>query len=254
MIRLKAAVRKISALDDHRWKLEIVDGSGAGGGGADGAAGVEEKTFDAVVLATPWYREAQLLTDVDRELAELVGTVTHAGEAVVVAGYRRDQIRHSLDGFGFVVPAIEGRRLGRPFTSVKFDGRAPHDQLLTRTFIGGACQPELMQNGDDALKQYRPRRTRRAAWHSRPAAVRRSRAMGRHDAAVPCGHLDLVAQIKAQAARWKNFALAGNAPEASAFRSASTAASRQPSDCSESSLRPKSKFRGGPWFFHIANR
>ena len=44
----------------------------------------------------------------------------------MTVAYRRDQVAHPLDGFGVVVPAIEGRSiLAVSFLSVKFPTRAP---------------------------------------------------------------------------------------------------------------------------------
>ena len=58
---------------------------------------------------------------------------------VVSFGYRRDQIAHPLDGFGFVVPTIERRQiLAGSFASLKFPGRAPEGSVLIRVFLGGA--------------------------------------------------------------------------------------------------------------------
>ena len=57
--------------------------------------------------------------------------------------YRRSDIRHPLNGFGFVCPAIEGRALlACSFSSVKFAGRAPKGSVLLRAFIAGELPPE----------------------------------------------------------------------------------------------------------------
>ncbi len=57
-----------------------------------------------------------------------------------------------MDGFGFVVPAVENRRiLSGSFSSVKYPGRAPDDKVLLRVFMGGALQAELLELPDDQL-------------------------------------------------------------------------------------------------------
>ena len=67
--------------------------------------------------------------------------------------YRRDQVAHPLDGFGVVVPAIEGRKiLAVSFTSKKFPGRAPAGTVLLRVFVGGATQPDLYDLDDAAIE------------------------------------------------------------------------------------------------------
>ncbi|MBI5883674.1 MAG: FAD-dependent oxidoreductase, partial [Elusimicrobia bacterium] len=49
-----------------------------------------------------------------------------------------------LDGFGFLVPRLEGRViLGALWDSSVFPGRAPQGRVLVRVMVGGARQPEL---------------------------------------------------------------------------------------------------------------
>ena len=47
---------------------------------------------------------------VDPSLATLLGEIPYASAATVSLGYRRADVPHPLDGFGFVVPRTEGRR------------------------------------------------------------------------------------------------------------------------------------------------
>ena len=104
----------------------------------------QPEPFDDLVLAAPGAVSSRLLKSVDPELAALVGKVPHAGCSVAIVGVRREQIRHPLDGFGFVVPAIENRRIiAGSLASVKFPGRAPEGHVLLRVFVGGALQPKL---------------------------------------------------------------------------------------------------------------
>ena len=64
---------------------------------------------------------------------------------VVALGYRRDAVRHPLDGFGMLVPAVETdfRILGTLFSSTLFPNRAPDGHVLLTTFVGGARHPDL---------------------------------------------------------------------------------------------------------------
>ena len=126
----------------------------------------------------------------------------YAGTSIVSSAYRRDGIRHALDGFGFVVPAVEKRRiLAGSFASVKFAGRAPTDVVLVRVFIGGACQSELADLADERVASDRGRgRVAFAARARAGAVVLRYRPLATLDAAVSLGHCRLVAQIEAKAA------------------------------------------------------
>ena len=107
---------------------------------------------DAVCLALPAHASARLLRDTDDTLADELGGVAYASTAIVNLAYERDRINHKLDGFGFVVPAIERRTvLACTFSSVKFTNRAPAGYVLLRAFVGGALQPETFATDDDEI-------------------------------------------------------------------------------------------------------
>ena len=64
--------------------------------------------------------------------------------------YRRRDIGHPLDGFGFVVPQIERRPIiACSFSSVKYPGHATAEHALLRVFLGGALN-EAALHADDA--------------------------------------------------------------------------------------------------------
>jgi oxygen-dependent protoporphyrinogen oxidase len=104
---------------------------------------------DAVCLAVPAYLAARLLGPVDPALARELEAIEYASTATVTLAYRRDRVAHPLDGFGFVVPAVERRAtLACTFASVKFPGRAPAGSVLLRAFVGGALAPRDFEMGD----------------------------------------------------------------------------------------------------------
>src|SRR5262245_29041360 len=59
---------------------------------------------DALVLACPAHQQTHLLADLDAELAERIGQIPYNRIAVVALGYRKSDISHSLEGFGFIAP------------------------------------------------------------------------------------------------------------------------------------------------------
>jgi oxygen-dependent protoporphyrinogen oxidase len=66
----------------------------------------------------------------------------YAPVAVVSLGYRKGDVGHSLDGFGFLVPRSSGLRvLGTVWNSSLFPGRAPRGHTLLTSFVGGATDP-----------------------------------------------------------------------------------------------------------------
>jgi oxygen-dependent protoporphyrinogen oxidase len=113
---------------------------------------------------------------------------------------------------GFVVPAIEQRALlACSFSSVKFAGRAPQNQVLLRAFVGGALQQEQLARSDAEIQQAVVHDLRQLlGLTGEPLAL----SITRHLEAMPqyhVGHLDLVAKIEERSAAIPHFALAGNA-------------------------------------------
>ncbi|MCL5110034.1 MAG: protoporphyrinogen oxidase [Chloroflexi bacterium] len=94
---------------------------------------------DQVVLAVPARVAAELVRGFAGELSARLRSLRYVSTATVSLGYRRSSLSRPLDGFGFVVPTKEGRRItGCTWSSTKFDDRAPDGHVLVRCFLGGA--------------------------------------------------------------------------------------------------------------------
>ena len=97
------------------------------------------------------FRATLLMKWTPSSVAELAA-IQYASTATVNLAFRRSDIPHPLDGFGFVVPIIERRKiLACTFSSIKFRGRAPEGHVLLRAFVGGALQPEMFALDEDAM-------------------------------------------------------------------------------------------------------
>jgi oxygen-dependent protoporphyrinogen oxidase len=108
------------------------------------ASGSESYDCDLLVLALQASDAAAPLRDLDAGLAEVLARFEYAPVAVVGLGFEQAELPRELDGFGFLVPGEEGRRiLGSLWTSSIFAHRAPPGCVLLRTLIGGARRPEL---------------------------------------------------------------------------------------------------------------
>ena len=106
----------------------------------------------ALILAVPAAAAARLLAPVDPGLAGALGAFRSVSTAVVYLGYRRGDVGHPLDGYGVVIPRGEGLRASAlGFVSTKFPGRAPEGHVLLRAFLGGARDPDVLDDDDDAL-------------------------------------------------------------------------------------------------------
>jgi oxygen-dependent protoporphyrinogen oxidase len=64
--------------------------------------------------------------------------------ASVVLGFRREDVAHSCQGYGMLIPKIEGFKiLGTIFSSSLFPNRAPAGHLTLTSYVGGERYPEL---------------------------------------------------------------------------------------------------------------
>lgn len=136
---------------------------------------------ERLVLATPADVAGALLRDVNAAFEPVLGGIEYAPVAVVSLGYRREDVAHSLDGFGFLVPRSSGLRiLGTVWNSSLFPGRAPAGHVLLTSFVGGATDPVAAALSSDELAQLVHReiapvlRIRAAAVFSRVHIYRRA--------------------------------------------------------------------------------
>ena len=107
---------------------------------------------DRVIVATEAHATARLTRYLNPALATLLEEIPYASAATVSLGYRRADVPHALDGFGFVVPRTEGKALlAGTFSSVKYPGRAPEGHVLIRGFLGGMLNAAMLAEDDEAL-------------------------------------------------------------------------------------------------------
>jgi oxygen-dependent protoporphyrinogen oxidase len=112
----------------------------------------EELQADAVVIATPAPAAAAIIHSIDPETAGKLASIFYPPVTEVFLGYRTAQIPRPLDGFGFLIPEAENRKiLGTIWSSALFPNRAPEGHAALTTFIGGTRQPELTKQSDSAI-------------------------------------------------------------------------------------------------------
>ncbi|MDW8308284.1 MAG: protoporphyrinogen oxidase [Verrucomicrobiales bacterium] len=64
--------------------------------------------------------------------------------ASVVLGFRREEVAHPCEGFGMLIPKVEGFKiLGTIFSSSLFPNRAPAGHLTLTSYVGGERYPDL---------------------------------------------------------------------------------------------------------------
>jgi oxygen-dependent protoporphyrinogen oxidase len=114
--------------------------------------GIQSDVFDAVVITTPTKMITRLMPELKDEHKSLLESVSYAPVAVVFMGFKQKAVHRELDGFGFLVPKVEERRiLGSIWSSSLFPGRAPDGFAAFTTFVGGMRQPQLVQKSEQEL-------------------------------------------------------------------------------------------------------
>ncbi|CAK0750049.1 Coproporphyrinogen III oxidase [Gammaproteobacteria bacterium] len=142
VVRTQAQVTALKRGTDARWHLHLASDEGVG----------EVVSARSVVLCLPADKAAGLLAPLAPEAATALQAIPYPVVASVALGFRRDQIRHLLDGFGFLIPrrcAVE--TLGTLFSSSLFPDRAPAGHVLLTSFLGGARHSGLGECDEEEL-------------------------------------------------------------------------------------------------------
>lgn len=132
-LKLGHAVTRISQTE-RGWSLEIDTNSGRKSAG-----------HAAVLYTGTAYRLAELQVQ-SRTPVSLApfSAIRYPPVASVVLGFRREDVAHPCEGFGMLIPKIEGFKiLGTIFSSSLFPNRAPAGHLTLTSYVGGERYPEL---------------------------------------------------------------------------------------------------------------
>ena len=101
----------------------------------------------AVIYAGTAHRLPELHVELaGREQLDLTpfSAIRHPAVTSVVLGFRREDVDHPCQGFGVLIPKVEGFKiLGTIFSSSLFPNRAPSGHLTLTSYVGGERHPEL---------------------------------------------------------------------------------------------------------------
>jgi len=174
--------------------------------------GKERWSADAVALACPAHQATGVVESLDAPMSRVLASIQYAKAVVVALGFRRDEIAHSLDGFGYIAPRVSRRNvLGVLWTSSIFTDRSPDGMFLFRAILGGAHRPELVSLDDEGLVRLLLCDLKDALGiRATPRYVR----IFRWPEAIPqyhVGHLAKLACIEERRKNFPGFFLTGNA-------------------------------------------
>ncbi len=98
----------------------------------------ETLSFDKLVITAPTFATAELLKNAFPDLSNALCKVHYPPMTVVYSAFKKTQVRHHLNGFGGLHPAIENQfSAGSIWTSSLFPDRCPDDEVLLTSFVGG---------------------------------------------------------------------------------------------------------------------
>lgn len=106
----------------------------------------------SLVLACEAHNAAGLVSGTDGQLAGLLAEVPYSSSMTVALGYAAADLAHAPQGFGFLVPRKERRKLvACTWVGTKFSHRVPADKIVARCFLGGMEGGGVLEESDDAI-------------------------------------------------------------------------------------------------------
>jgi oxygen-dependent protoporphyrinogen oxidase len=165
-----------------------------------------------VVLATPAYVSAELVEGFHPALAAALRAIPYVSSATISLAYRRSDVTHPLDGFGFLVARGEARRImAASWTSSKFSHRAPADCVLLRSFVGGTGQEAMVARDDADLIQLAREELGAILGIAAQPLLTRVHRWERANPQYHVGHLERVSALEAMLAPFPGVWLTGSA-------------------------------------------
>ncbi len=180
--------------------------------GYEVCVGDEKYGADALVITTPTYKTADWVQPWNAGLSKLLEKITYVSTATVSLGFKQKDIKHPLNGFGFVIPRREGSQLmASTWSSTKFPGRAPKDHVLLRVFLGGAHREGILEQDDAGLITTVRKELKNIMGIEAQPVVSRAFRWNKANPQYHVGHLDLVSTIENEAEKHPGLFLSGAA-------------------------------------------
>jgi len=196
-VKLNCRVQSVAA-DGDQYRIALADGTSL--------------IADNVVFTTPAYVTAEILQQLAPALAENLRRIRYVSTSTVSLAFRRSEITCDLNGFGFIVPAAEGRKINAcSWSSTKFSHRAPDDFVLMRVFIGGAFAEDLAEQDEATLIDIARTELREIMGITATPILARAYRWTKSNPQYNVGHGALINEIDQQISAHPGFYLAGAA-------------------------------------------
>jgi oxygen-dependent protoporphyrinogen oxidase len=175
------------------------------GGGYRLRIGGDWLAAERVALACESHAAAELARGLDPKLSDALGAIPYSSSTVIALGFDPASFASPPEGFGFLVPRRERKRLvACTFMGTKFPFRAAQNRILLRCFIAGAQEDAtLVGSVLEELREMTP-------LTGEPLFTRVYR-WPRSMAQYTVGHRERISTIEGRLKETLGFYLAGNA-------------------------------------------
>jgi len=155
-----------------------------------------ELSADAVVLSGPAWHSAEVVRSANEQLAGVLEEIPYNSSLILTLAFKKEDVSHPLDGYGYLIPAIEGKPIRAvTWSSSKILGRAPADGVLIRLFFGRSPEdPWLDASESDLLAAARDELSYMLGIDTKPVFYRVRRWL-RAQPAYTMGHPDRLRRI-----------------------------------------------------------
>jgi len=216
---MQQLVEALEARLEPTWvrKSTRVEGLERNGEGWALTAAGSRRPYDTVIIASPAWDASALLGPVDPILSEELRQIPYSSSITVNLLYDETQLGPLPRGFGFLVPASEGRSiLACTFAHRKFLGRTPTGKVVLRAFLGGVRNEAALGGSDEVLVELVRRDLMRILGERTmdSGAVPEYTKVSRWMRAMPqyaVGHQERMRRIHARLEELPGLRLAGNA-------------------------------------------
>ncbi len=165
-----------------------------------------------VVLACQAYEAGALIEGLEPRMGELLGGIGYSSAMTVAMVYRRSELKKVPEGFGFLVPKAERRRLvACTFVGTKFSHRVPEEWVVMRCFLGGAGDAAALGETDETLVEAVSTELRDIVGVTAKPAFHRIARWPRSMAQYTVGHGARIAEVEGRREGLPGVHLVGNA-------------------------------------------
>ncbi len=110
------------------------------------------KTVQKVISTIPSYNLAELLRSLDPQFSSILSSIIYSPIASLILGYERSNISIPEDGFGFLIPSNEKKKLlGAIWRSSIFPDLVHPQKYVFNLMIGGAKNMDILSESKNTI-------------------------------------------------------------------------------------------------------